>query len=340
MPVAPAKGTPARQTEGSAYHARTGCPLPRSSLGDLRRIQSEGDLQVDGANLVNGRYRIQERLGGGGVGDTYAAVHAFTHRPVAVKLIRRFDLERSPGLEAMVLREAAIVADVIHPYVVEILDAGREPNGDLFLAFEYLVGEDLESALSRGRLGLKDLLGICSHLLEALGAVHRNGYVHCDVKPSNVFLAGHGLRRDWVKLIDFGSAAPIEGTATVDPRAPWSGTLEYMSPEQADGRHLDGRSDVWSVGTVLFRAVTGRLPIEENDPFRYLMRLTQEGAPSLSSIRPDLPASLSCIVDKALRRAPEERFRSAPEMAQAILLVDLPNVAVADSEASTERDVA
>ena len=280
---------------------------------------------MDNDNLVNGRYRVHRRLGGGSVGDIYAAVHAFTRQPVTVKLVRRFDLERSPGLEAMVLREATAAATVAHDHVVQILDAGREPNGDLFLVFEYLQGEDLGAALSAGRLDLKNLLRICGKLLEALRAVHRSGYVHRDVKPSNAFLANRGVHRDWVKLIDFGSAVRTRAPHEPETEAPpLGGTLEYMSPEQAQGRHVDGRADIWSVGALLFHAVTGRLPIEAHEPFRYLTQLTEEGAPPIATVRPDLPAALASIVDKALSLAPDDRFGSASDMAQAIVLVDLP----------------
>lgn len=285
---------------------------------------------MDNAYLVNGRYRIDRRLGGGGIGEIYAAVHAFTQQPVAIKLVRRFDLERSADLEALVLREAAATAAVTHDHVVEILDAGREPNGDLFLVFEYLLGQDLETALSAGRLDLEDILGICGNLLEALGAVHRSGYVHRDVKPSNIFLTHHGARRDWVKLIDFGNVAPIPGPQGAEPEGSPGGTLEYMSPEQIQGGRVDGRADIWSVGTLLFRAVTGRLPIEEREPFRYLRRLTEQGVPPLAAVGANLPLPLCSIVDKALAIAPENRFRNATDMAQALLLVDLAEDARSD----------
>ena len=284
---------------------------------------------MEDLHLVNGRYRIRERLGAGGVGDTYVAVHAFTHRRVTLKLVRRFDLERSRGLEGMILREATAVAAVDHPHVVEILDAGREANGDLFLVFEYLVGEDLETTLSEGRLSIRDLLQVTGSLLEALGAVHRSGYVHRDVKPSNVILARHGVYRDWVKLIDFGSAVRMDDRGPAGPEAPLSGTLEYMSPEQAQGVQLDGRSDIWSVGAVLFRALTGRLPIQEADPFRHLIQLTEVGAPLIASVCPGLSDSLSAVVDRALSRLPEDRFSTAPDMAQALALVDLPDEPIA-----------
>lgn len=269
------------------------------------------------AELVDGKYRILSHLSSGGMGDVYAAEHVYTHRHVALKVMRH----RDEGAEALFLREAEAVSAIDHPGVVEMLDAGRSAEGTWYAVFELLEGRDLEAILIDGGVSVPDLCRIAVDLLHALAATHSTGYVHRDVKPANVFITADPTGAPRVKLLDFGIAAQVgpDGAPALGHRV---GTLDYMSPEQAQGHNVDGRTDVWSVGALMFRALTGRSPVQARRPADVLRRLIGEDVARLSAVRDDLPTELCEVVDRALARRPQDRWASADDMAQALLLVE------------------
>ncbi len=274
------------------------------------RILRSGDL-------VDGKYRVAQHLSSGGMGDVYAAEHVYTHREVALKVMR----QRADGAEDLFLREAEAVSAVDHPGVVEMYDAGRAADGTWYAVFELLEGADLEALFSSRLVRPPALRRITLQLLDALAATHTCGYVHRDVKPANVFIGNDPAGAEQVKLLDFGIAAQVgeDGAPALGHRV---GTLEYMSPEQARGDNVDGRTDIWSVGALLFRGLTGRSPVAAPRAEETIRRLVEEDVASVGLLRPDLPQDLIEIVDRALQRRPEDRWSCAEDMAQALLLLD------------------
>ena len=274
------------------------------------------------ASIIADRYKIGRLLGVGGMGEVYEAQHLVTGRPVALKRIPAAVIMASEHAEKRVLREAAAAGALRHPGIVQVLDAGWTADGDVFLVFELLLGNNLEQALQRCRLRPLDMIRVSICLLEALGAVHDAGWIHRDVKPSNVFLAReqNDIR---VKLLDFGIAVQIDSME--DEQV--VGTLEYMSPEQALGRPLDRRTDLWAVGIVLYRALVGRLPWQSLHPTGVLRSLISGDVGSVRQARPDLPVDLAAIVHRALALEPERRFDSAEEFISALLAVDEASIA-------------
>ena len=266
---------------------------------------------------VGRRYELLEPLGAGGMGEVWSARHLFTRRRVALKLIRGVLLRRDPTAEARFFEEAALQAAVRHAGVVDVLDAGREPDGSLFLVMELLRGETLEAAFRKKRLPPRGLVRVMTRVLDALAACHAVGVVHRDLKPSNVFLARSPMKPVQVKVLDFGIATRVGAAAS----SLVVGTLDYMSPEQARGEATDARSDVYSASAVLFRGLAGRTPYACRDHGQLLRRM-EDGAPSLGSLRSDLPPDLVAIVDRGLAVDPDERWRSAEDMAQALLIAD------------------
>ncbi len=266
---------------------------------------------------MDGKYRVRAHLSSGGMGDVYEAEHVYTHRQVALKVMRH----RTEGAEQLFVREAEAVCAVDHPGVVEMLDAGRSQEGTWYAVFELLEGLDLEAIFSGGGLGAQELTRVTLDLLRALAATHAEGYVHRDVKPANVFISFGPTGAGQVKLLDFGIAERMgpDGAPALGHRV---GTLEYMSPEQAQGHNVDGRTDVWSVGALLFRGLTGRSPIVARRSTEALRRLVFEDVPSVGSLREGLPADLVAVVDRAVARDPERRWASAADMAQALLCLD------------------
>ncbi|MCA9554947.1 MAG: serine/threonine protein kinase [Myxococcales bacterium] len=265
---------------------------------------------------MGGKYRVLQHLSTGGMGHVYEAEHIYTRRRVALKVMHA----KSDDNSARLMREAEAVSAVDHPGVVEMLDAGRDADGCWYAVFELLVGDDLESRLAGGGMRPAELVAVALNVLEALAATHAQGYVHRDIKPANIFLDCDrgGVQR--IKVLDYGIAEPMGSQTSVGQHR--IGTLEYMSPEQAAARPVDARTDVWSVGAVLFRGLTGRGPVQAPNRVELARRLQEEDVPSVGTLRPDLPEDLVSVVDRALAREPSRRWRSAEDMAQALLCLD------------------
>ncbi|PWT82677.1 MAG: hypothetical protein C5B57_08290 [Blastocatellia bacterium] len=273
-----------------------------------------------------GRYRITRKLGEGGMGVVYAAHDDRLDRPVAIKRIR-------PGLSdererQRLWREARAGASVNHPNVCQLYEIDEDRQG-LFLAMELLEGEPLSSRLVRGPLTPNEAVQTALAVLNALGALHQRGIVHRDLKPSNIFLSPHA-----VKLLDFGLARPFvassgEMTAELTRPGVLIGTPRYLAPEQIEGRVVDGRSDLFVLGIVLYEMVSGKRPFGGDSVFEIARAILEDEPPALagsSSI-----VSLDRIIHRALRKRAEDRYQTAESFAQelrsALLLTDSVEVA-------------
>jgi eukaryotic-like serine/threonine-protein kinase len=272
----------------------------------------------DVGTLMGGRYELTRLLGSGGSSAVFAGRDRQTRRRVAVKLLHA-DLLRSDEHVARLMREANLAARIRHPNVVEFLGSGFAEDGRPYLVQELLDGEDMETLLRREAVALPRVYEIALQLLEALSAVHDAGLVHRDVKPANVLLCFGEFGELRIKLVDFGVVKPkqaddrlITGTGSV------IGTPHYMSPEQARGLEVDARSDLWSLGVVLFEALSGKLPFDGRDALTLFAEILAAPVPSLAEERPDLPRFIADVVRRALERDPGERFQSAVEMADAL----------------------
>lgn len=277
------------------------------------------------------KYRVLRLIGRGGMSDVYEAEHVFTKRHVALKLVHARTALATPETVDRFFREAEAAAAIAHPGAVDVLDAGRDADGALYMALEFLKGRDLESSLREERVRPLDLVRIGVRMLDALSAVHARGLVHRDIKPSNVFLAEAANGSLVVKLIDFGIALkvdPATGLAQVE-RGSVVGTVEYMSPEQASGGAVDARSDLWSVAALLFRGLAGRPPFLPGTLHESILEVTEARAPSLAEFRPDLPIDLIGLIDRGLERDAGERWTSAADMGQNLALCDEPSLASA-----------
>ncbi|MFO0607378.1 MAG: serine/threonine-protein kinase [Polyangiales bacterium] len=277
-------------------------------------------------DVIAGRYRLARVLGGGGMGTVYEATHTFTHRRVAVKLVHRA-LAAEPRAESRLAREARALALFDHPGIVAVLDGGRDADGTLYLVETLLDGEDLAKALAAGAVSPGELAVVAAETLDALAAAHARGLVHRDIKPENIFLAREPGGRRRVKLVDFGIVRATEGSDAPplaqtgeQPTQTGSvvGTPRFMSPEQARGESVDARTDLWSLGAVMFFALTGRHAIEADNYNALIVRLATTAAPPVASLRPDVPAALAAVVDRALARDLDARWPTAAAMADAL----------------------
>lgn len=270
---------------------------------------------------IGDRYLVEKVLGQGAAGIVYAATHDFTGRHVAIKWVHphvALDVTNAQRF----LREARAAASVQHPNVVEILDAGRDRD-TYYLVMERLEGELLSTALGRHDLGVPAIARIFVTLMRGVAAAHELGIVHRDLKPENVFLCPPGRGRPGgAKVLDFGISKLKRTTADggeLTAAGVFIGSPYYMAPEQiADSRSVDPRADVYSIGVMLYEALTHRVPFDAESLSALFAKVVSEKAPAIEDLRPDLPASLCDLVARAMSANPKERFGSVREMAEAL----------------------
>ena len=257
--------------------------------------------------LFDGRYRILRRLGRGGMADVYLAEDEELGRRVAIKILNDRHAADEQFVERF-RREATNAAGLSHPNIVSIYDRG-EAEGTYYIAMEYLEGSTLKDiVLQRGPLDVGEAIGFTRDILDALKVAHRKGIVHRDIKPHNVMSDSDGR----VKVTDFGIARA--GASQMTEVGSIIGTAQYLSPEQARGGVVDARSDLYSVGVVLYELLTGTVPFTGDTPVEIAMKHLSTVPEPPSGRRPEVPLALDQIVLRALAKDPDERYQTAEEM--------------------------
>lgn len=295
-----------------------------------RDLDAFGDLKP-GAQL--GRYRIDGVLGKGATGVVFLASHVVIGKRVALKCLYP-QHSASPNAVERFFREAKIAATVEHPNVIQVFDGGRE-NDVLYLAMERLEGESLADRIDRGALALGDALDVFLGIMDGVAAVHECGVVHRDLKPDNIFLVrtrsgGPGVP----KVLDFGiSKLKDPGLRELTTLGTVMGTPVYMAPEQiSSSRDVDARADVYSLGVMLYEALAGDVPYPEESVIEIFRRAQRGDAEPLERVRPDVPAAVARVVEKAMTPSRDERFASVSEMRDA-----LEGARLADTKPAAER---
>jgi serine/threonine protein kinase len=261
-----------------------------------------------------GKYQILEQVGEGAMGVVYKAKDPVLNRTVAVKVMSE-GLAQDASLRERFLREAQAAGSLQHPNLVTIYDFG-ETDGHLFIAMEFIEGADLETLLEqKAPMPLTAKLDLMIDVLNGLSFAHRRGIIHRDIKPANIRIDQEGRAR----IMDFGVArmatSNLTGTGTM------MGTPNYMAPEQITGEALTPAVDLWSVGAVLYELLTNKKPFQAETLHRVLFRIVSEPPTDLLGLAPGLPAGLDLVVQKALEKNPDDRFRTASEMANAVAAV-------------------
>jgi len=264
---------------------------------------------MNGSDLGN-RYRVEARIGTGGMADVFRGFDPVLHRTVAIKVLN----ERFASDESFVdrfRREAQAAARLNHPNIVGVFDHGSD-DGTQYIVMEFIEGRTLADALGAGRRPTPTQAAeIAKHICDALAAAHAQGVIHRDIKPANIMVTRDGT----VKVMDFGIARLVSGPETAPQTSAVLGTAAYLSPEQAQGQRVDARTDIYSLGTVLYEMLAGRPPFAGESPVAIAYKQVNEPPVPPSRINPDVPPSLDAVVMRALAKNPANRYQTAREFA-------------------------
>ncbi|MEP7272944.1 MAG: protein kinase [Acidobacteriota bacterium] len=290
----------------------------RFCLDDGRQLALRDPYHLAGRTLVD-KYRLDELVGIGGMGAVYSAHHLAIDRRVAIKILQPNIAVGNERVVELFEREAKMAGHLTHENIANVVDAGRTPDGIAYIAMEWLEGHTLEEELElRGRFGFEMAGDILAQVAAALDAAHAHRIVHRDLKPANIMLV---KRAGWVegapaqvKVLDFGIAKVVSETTAASVSAPM-GTPHYASPEQfRTGGHIDGRSDIYSLGVVLFRMLTGTFPFGGDGVQELIQRQINDRPPLLRTLRPDASQELELLVDRLLAKDPDARPQRAREV--------------------------
>ncbi|MFN0249211.1 MAG: protein kinase domain-containing protein [Kofleriaceae bacterium] len=287
---------------------------------------------------IDGRYIVDGVLGAGGMGMVFRARHKFTGGTLAVKVLKP-ELAADPEIQHRFLAEARAANTIGHANIVQVIDAGRSPDGVLYLVMELLVGRSLREPIARGELKPTEMRSILSELLDALSAAHARGFVHRDLKPENVFLVAT-QSGPVAKLLDFGIAKVMDTQNVASVRTATGsmlGTPAYMSPEQiANPSNVDARTDLWAVGVMVYEMLTGRLPFPGSTVGELMVAVATQPPRSIKHFMPTASPQLEQFFARALSRDPSARFASANDMRAALheVLTLRPNSPIAATQSA------
>jgi serine/threonine protein kinase len=306
-----------------ASHQRAGSFIETSPVGIATRIIENGQADLLVGQTI-GHYKISKRIGSGGMGEVYLATDITAGREAALKLLPTRFTSDAERLKRFQQEERALVG-LNHPNILTVYEIG-EDHSTHYIASELIEGETLRQRLMRGRMELREAVDVAIQVASALAAAHETGIVHRDIKPENIMLRPDG----YVKVLDFGIAKLTEREVPVTVPTNEAlllvetnlgsilGTVRYMSPEQACGAQVDKRTDIWSLGAVLYEMVTGHAPFTGETPGEVMASILEKEPPPLTSYVAHTPAELQQIISKTLRKDREERYQSAHELLEAL----------------------
>lgn len=285
-----------------------------------------------GREILGGQFRILQKIGTGGMGSVYKAEQHAMNRMVAIKILHP-KLAGRKDLTSRFRREARAMSQLTHPNTVKVFMYGElEEDGSLYIVMEFLEGKNLnQSVRKEGPMAAERAIPVLVQVCGALQEAHEMGIVHRDLKPENIFLCSQGGLKDYPKVLDFGLAKVTErqmrpGSIILTQEGMVFGTPEFMSPEQAQGKTLDARSDIYSLAVILYEVLTGKLPFSAKTPMEYIQKHVMEPPILLNERVPGktFASGLQDVIQKALAKKPEDRFQSASEFATALAIFGEP----------------
>jgi serine/threonine protein kinase len=291
------------------------CPHDGSLLAPLQKDELIGTVILE-------KYEILSVLGSGGMGVVYKARHSLLDRPVAVKVLRKIHLATPSALKRFQL-EAQAASALSMPHIIRMLDFGILGDGQPYMIMEYLEGRPLNDVIdSEGRLPIQRAIHIFIQIASALAHAHTKGVIHRDIKPSNIVLIKVEDESDYVKIVDFGIAKllnPVDqDSGNLTRTGEIFGSALYMSPEQCRAQQLDGRTDIYSLGCLMYRALSGKPLFEDGDMFQLVCKHLMEPPASFKTTGVDIPDELEAIVMKTLAKDPAERYQSMQDLVSSL----------------------
>jgi serine/threonine-protein kinase len=279
-----------------------------------------------GREILGGQFQIVQKIGTGGMGSVYKASQPEMNRMVAIKILHP-KLAGRKDLTSRFRREARAMSQLTHPNTVKVFMYGElEEDGSLYIVMELLEGKNLNQTVRKeGPMPVERAIPILVSVCGALQEAHEMGIVHRDLKPENIFLSAQGGIKDYAKVLDFGLAKVTErqmrpGSIILTQEGMVFGTPEFMSPEQAQGKTLDAKSDIYSLAVILYEVLTGKLPFEAKTPMEYIQKhVTEPPIPLGQRVAgKTFDPGLDAVLAKALAKRPEDRFQTASEFAEAL----------------------
>jgi serine/threonine-protein kinase len=305
------------------------CPTCKTTYPDTMRLCPTDGTVLEGGQAppdenvgrsLDGKYRLDKRLSSGGMGTVYKATHLMLGKALAVKLIKA-DLPASPDVVRRFQREAKAASNLNHPNIVPAYDLGQTQDGTLYIAMEYIDGPSLKDVIQAGPIDPARTIYLLKQVASALSLAHKHDIIHRDLKPQNIMLTKDADGHDVAKLLDFGIAKTLDDSATQLTATGFSlGTPQYMSPEQAYGRPVDGRSDLYSLGIILYEMLVGEVPFSDPSAPAVLVKQMTEAPIPPALKRPDRQISpeLAAIALRCLEKDPAKRFQTADEFSAAL----------------------
>jgi eukaryotic-like serine/threonine-protein kinase len=301
--------------EGTSYCGKCGTKYGGGVPFSVTKTMETPTQRLPRGAVIVARYQIVEELGRGGMGVVYKAVDKKLKRTVALKFLP-FEWTYDPQAKERFVREAQAAAVLDHPHICTVHEID-EAEGRMFISMAFIEGESLKTKIDRGPLKIDEALGFGLQVAEGLREAHKKGVIHRDIKSANIMVTENGQ----AKIMDFGLAR-VRGSTLLTKEGMTMGTIAYMSPEQARGETADHRSDIWSLGVVLYEMLSGQLPFGGEHDQAVIYAILKENPKPLSAGRPEIPAAVEHVVGKALEKNPAQRYQSVEE-----LIEDLKSIA-------------
>jgi len=293
--------------EGALYCSKCAAPLKTKEGVSLTKTLITPKESLQNGSTVGGRYTIIEELGRGGMGVVYKAEDTRLKRTVALKFLPS-ELTRVPDVRERFTREAQAAAALDHPNICTVYEFDQADETS-FISMAYIEGQSLKKKIESGPLELEEAMRIATQVAEGLQEAHKKGVVHRDIKSANIMVTDRGQ----VKIMDFGLARVTESTL-VTQEGMTMGTVTYMSPEQARGEKVDHRTDIWSLGVVLYEMLTGKLPFRGEHEQAIVYAIRKDKPEPITDIKHDIPVSIEQVVSKALEKDPDKRYQLVDEL--------------------------